>query len=754
MANYGSRYQKKETPYGAFLFLLFIFLIIGYCLSGLYNLADSDMIFQEQLRYVFLHPLSDYNEKTPAVMGAALVAWILAISYYQYYFRNFQMEMEKGDARWLEVKAALEELADQDEQYNRILSENLKVSTRGALSNNNMIVIGGSGSGKTTALVHQNLLQFNNSYVMLDVKGDTQRKLGNAFIKAGYHIASLNFKTPEKSDRYNPFVYIEREDDMLRVIKALHEACRPKNTMSAADPFWDDAVDLYFQALFYYAWLDAREKGCIATMNDVLDLCGMEAQLVTQGDAEVSRLQLLMEEKEAKYGADYPPVKAYFKLKDGAPDTVRSVILMINGMLSICETAEVRRIFSGNDINIRELGAGVGGDTSKKTILFLCIPDQNPVYNWIVSMFYTQLFDILIRLSDDELKMPLPIAVEVWMDEIYAGAKPADVDKLVGVVRSRNIAMILLFQSIAQIKATYKDDKWEVIQDNTAAVVYLGSGPTAYSTHKYISDLLGETTADSRSDNIHIGSHGNSGLNFTKAGVKLMTPDQVKRMPQTECIIFLECRPPIYDRKSFPFKRPELGFVPKKWLKDRYDAALALGPYEHPVYTVYDPIHFRYITVERDQPLQIIEDKKDIQTYWEAAKRDPDVYLYTIEEKDILYLNWGQPERSKEEVEELFRKAVEAEHKQIEKIKGLSVLQNVDSFVPKSGTNKKDWNPDCSIKELLDAHWEDLSSEEQEEISLALDDGLTEEQLCRMMCMSLADMVTYHRAYKLANAGK
>lgn len=757
MANYGTRYQKKETPYGVFLFILVVFLIMGYFLSGLYNLTGSDMIFNEKIKYLITHSLSCWNEKTPAVMIAALIAWLIAISYYQYYYRNFQMEMEHGDARWLDAAAAMKELADRDEKYNRIVSENLKVSLRGVLSNNNMLIIGNTGCGKTTALMHQNLLQMNSAYVVLDVKGDTQRKLGRAMIEGGYYIGSLNFKQPQISDRWNPFVYIEREDDMLRIIKALHEACRPRNSMSAADPFWDDAVDLYLQALFYFVWLDAKEKGKVGSMNDVLRLCNLETQTVPRGEAGVSKLQLLMEEKEAVYGPEYPPVRDYFKLKDGAPDTVRSVILMINGMLSICETAEVKRIFSGNDFNIRDIGRGVGGDPKKPMVLFLVIPDNNNVYNWIISMFYTQMFDILIRLSDDELKAPLPIPVEVWMDEFYAGARPADPDVLLGVVRSRNISMIPILQSVSQIKTLYKDSKWEVITDNTATVVYLGSGPTAETTHKWISDLLGETTADSRTDNLHVGPHGNSGLNFAKAGIKLMTPEQVKRMPQTECIVFLEGRPPVYDRKAFPFDRPAVGYTAEKFFKDRYAKALALGPYEHPVHTVYDPVHFKYITVEREKTLQIIEDEDEIRTYLEAAKRDPDIYMFDIDEKDILYLSWGQPERTKEEVEQLLREALTAQNRRIEELKGLSVLQEVDG-VPEFGTqdtrqtDKSSWEIESSLKSLLDKYWSELPLEEQEEICLALDDGLTEAQICKLMYLSLEEMVTWHRAFKLQNA--
>ncbi len=249
--------------------------------------------------------------------------------------------------------------------------------------------------------------------------------------------------------------------------------------------------------------------------------------------------------------------------------------------------------------------------------------------------------------------------------------------------------MIPILQSISQIKTLFKDAKWETIMDNVAAVVYLGSGPLAESTHEYISKALGKATIDSRSDNIHRGNNGNSGLNFSRTGRELMTADEVKRMPSTEAVIFLESRPPIYDTKAIPFDKPELGFKAPKELKERYKEALSLGDYDHPVYTVYDPEHFHYITVDRERKLQVITDEKEIQTYEEAAKRDPNIYVYDIEEKDLLYLSWGHPKRTQEEIEELYR----------------------------------------------------------------IDEGLTEGQLCHLMLLPLEEMAVWRRAYVLENKG-
>lgn len=757
---YQNKYQKKETPYGVFFFCLLLLFVLGYFVSGIFKIPGASLEnWEECIQYVCYHPLENWNDKTPACLGIAFIIWLLLINYVMYYYRNFQTDIEHGSADWLDAKKACQELKDKDETYNRILTQNLQVSLRGGLSNNNALVIGSSGSFKTTSVMHQNLLQFGSCYVMLDVKGDTQMKLGKAMQRAGYTIKSLNLKVPEKSDRYNPFVYIEREDDLLRVIKALHDACRPPMQGNMADPFWDDGVNLYLQAIFYYVWLDARENGRTGTMNEVVFLANQENQktIDPETEEEISELQRMMDLKAQKYGADYPPVRDYRKLKEGAPDTVRSIVIMVNAMLALCETAEVKRIFSGNDINIRELGTGVGGDPEKKIVLFLVIPDNNAAYNFIISMFYTQMFDILIRLSDDELKKPLPVPVEVWMDEFYAGAKPADPDKLLGVVRSRNISMIPILQSISQIKTLFKDDKWETIMDNVATVVYLGSGPLAESTHKYISEALGKATIDSKSDNIHLGRNGNSGLNFNRTGRELMTPDEVKRMPSTDAIVFLESRPPIYDTKAIPFDKPQLYFKAEERLKKRYQDAFSLGEYEHPVYTVYDPEHFRYITVEREQKLQILTDKKEIQTYQEAAKRDPDIYVYNIDEKDLLYLSWGQPERTQEDVEILFKQAMEEEQKKINDIQGLVVLQDVEKAdVQNFGTKQVDktvWDKNSSLKELLCEHWEELSLPEQEEICLGLDAGLSEEQLCHLFFVPLEEMETWRRAYVLQNKG-
>lgn len=754
MANYGTRYIKKKTPWLAFALMLIVFLILGYLISGVY-VAPKELKgdYNAQLLWAFTHPIKAANSKSPAWVGIGFIAWFFFVNYYLVHYRDFHSEMEHGDEDWLDPVKACNELKDKEEKYNRILSENVKVSLRGKLSNNNMLIVGSSGSFKTTSIMHQNLLQMGSSYVVLDVKGDTQRKLGKRFEQAGYKIYSLNFKNPAKSDRYNPFAWIETEADMLRIIKSWHEAVRPVNENSAADPFWDDAVDLKMQAVFYYAWLDARDKKKKATFNDVIWLLSQEnVPVINPATGEKSnRLTELMDEKAAQYDNDYPPVRAYRKFQGKAAETEGSVSLMISAMLNICETAEVKRIFSGNDIDLKMIG-------QEPSVVFLVMPDNVNTYTWITSMFYTQMFDTLIRLSDDEIKGPLPYEVQVWMDEFYAGARPADTEKLLGVIRSRNISMVPILQSIAQAKAIYPNDKWEIMMDNMAAVVFLGSGPQAKSTHEYISETLSTATADKKDDRMSFGINSSSDLSFSKAELKLMTPGQVRRMPPTECIIFLESRPPIYDTKAIPFDKPEYGFIAADWLKKRYSDTLALGDYEHPVHTIYDPKTFKYITLSREKNLEIIQNEDDIAMLKKRALRDSSIYACEVDERDLLYLSFDKNTGiSRDEIEYIYRQAVEEADEDIESIKGLALLHDVD--VKKLGlddnmnehTDKSDWTGD-TFAELMGRYFDLLSDIEKEVILTSMDEGFSDGQMKALFLCDVSDMENMKRAYRLQNS--
>ncbi len=754
--------SNRRIPYGGFAILLVVLLMVFYFFAGMFNIPNMLFLTSEEIKaYIVEDPLKvlEWNNKSPLFLCIGLFVWVAVLMYYVTFYRNYHPNMH-GSATWRDVHEANEFYRDKKTGQNRIISQNLEVSLVGGLANNNMIICATSGDFKTTSIVDLNVLRFLSSYIILDVKGEIQRKWGNAFKRAGYKISSLNFHEPEKSDRYNPFVNIEKESDVLRMVKTLFEACRPmkQNYSASSDPFWDDAVKLVFQSGIEAVWLEGRRNKKPGTMNRMIELFNMESQKVyfEETDEVKSKLQIYMDDLADKYGENYPPVRDYRKLKDGASDTVRSVFLMVYSMLAICDTAEVKRIFEDNDISIREIGLGVGEDPSKKTVLFLELPPLGTAYNWIINLFYDQCFEILERTSDLEVGGPLPIRVEFWMDEFYTGPKPQDVPRLLGIVRGWNISMVLILQDFAQLEDLYPQKKFEIVLNNVSAIVFLGSGPMVTSGQEMISKTIGKGTFDVQSDNMHMGNNGHTAYNWNQAGRELMLPDEVKNLSTTELIVFIKASKPIKDTKAIPFDYEPYYYTAPDWLKNPYQEKLSLGKYKHPVYTIYDEEHFHYITVQREEPMQIVTDHKDILALQEAAQKNPSIYTYNVNEDDLLYLSWGEPEYTQESVEAMYNQAMEDAKFQKERMKGLIVLQNVDGTdVPNFGTmnltDKSGWDRYASLKSLLAAHWDDLSLPEQEEICLGIDEGLTEEQLRKLMLYPLIEMTKVRQLFVIEN---
>lgn len=560
-------FTKNKVQISSYIVLLIPFVFLGIFVSGLFSFPDlSLMNIGDKVMYLLYH-IWEYkrffNEKTMMCIGWSVILWVFLCSYIMYHFRDFHSDIQNGSEEWADPYEVTKRRANPDDSKNRILSRQVKVDTQGdnKPSNNNMLVIGSAGTYKTTSVVASNLLKASNNIIALDVKGELMFKYGLYLKKKGYTVRCLNLKNPEMSDRYNPFAYIETEEDLIKLIANIQQSLTPPDTMKA-DPFWDDGVALYLQAVFYYEWWYAKKEGRKGTFNNVLKLVNDEAKRadvkVEKGKQPPTLLQLKMDKLAKEDSEDNPAVRDYRKLKEGASETVRSIIIITNAKLKLCETAALKRIFEDDDLNIREFATGVGGSldnlTNNKLALFLCVNDNDKSYNFVCSMLYTQALTILSRMADDDFKDrggALPIPLELWMDEFYAGARPADTEQVMGVIRSRNISMIPILQSVAQIKALFSADKWEIIMDNCPVMIYLGSGAGALDTHKYISELLGKATIDTIGD----GKHGSSyNSNYNKAGRELMTPQEVKRMDRKKCIIFIEGERPIIDRKALPWE--------------------------------------------------------------------------------------------------------------------------------------------------------------------------------------------------------
>ena len=303
--------EKRKTPWWAFILALIILIILSYFGCGLLKLDGVTMSnYQQKLLYVFTHPFRNWwTKKTPAFMSAAFVAWIMFIAYYLDQNRNYHFGVENGSEQWADVNKLSKTLRDsKNEKNNTYLSERIAVSNH-ALSNMNMLVIGGSGSYKTTSVLTPNLLLAGMTNVILDIKGDLLRKHGNYLKAHGVTVKSFNLINPEESDRYNPMQYLEKETDVIRLITNMQASVKPPDAQKG-EPFWDDGVALYLQSMFFHEWLIAKEENRKPTLNNILKLVNMESKHIEDEEGEdKTELQIEMDRLAETHGADYPPVR-------------------------------------------------------------------------------------------------------------------------------------------------------------------------------------------------------------------------------------------------------------------------------------------------------------------------------------------------------------------------------------------------------------------------------------------------------------
>ncbi len=527
----------------------------GYLLNGAWKAGTDLKEFIEALHRVCAAPLDNYyNETTIKAVVIALTFYATALLLYVTSQRNYMPGKEFGSARFADVKMANKILADKDAEYNRILSQNVSMSlnTRKTKLNNNVLIIGGSGAGKTFYEVKPNLMQMPHhcSFICTDPKGEILRSCGQMLKDNGYNVKVINLLEMEKSDCYNPFAYIREETDIVKLITNMISNTTPKGA-TPSDPFWEKSEGLFLQAIFYYVWLE--EPPAKRNFETVLKLLG-EAEVTEQN--KPSRLDVRMKflEESSPLGASHPAIKQYNKCMRGAGDTVRSIIISANSRLAFLENKQVLRILSRDDMNLAELGIGVNGDGETKTALFCVIPDSDKSYNFIIGMLYTQIFQELYYQADFNCGGSLPIHVTFMLDEFSNVALPDDYCSLLSTMRSRSISSVIIIQNLAQIKTLFKDSAWETIPGNCDTLVYLGGNEQ--STHKYISELLGKGTIDKRSSGETKGRQGSSSRNYDVLGRELYTPDEVRKLDNKKCFIFIRGFDPIIDSKFIPFGHP------------------------------------------------------------------------------------------------------------------------------------------------------------------------------------------------------
>lgn len=527
-------------------------IYVSYVLNGVWNTNGDIVLILNKFNAAIKNPFGHYyNANTLRAVIYGSLIYGMAVLMYVTNRRNLMHGKEYGTARFADIRMVNKALADKDECKNRILSNNVRMSIDTSVTglNNNMLVIGGSGAGKTFFIVKPNIMQMmlNNSFIATDPKGEIARATANMLKKNGYNVKVLNLIDMAKSDGYNPFRYIREENDVVKLVTNIISNTTPKET-APSDPFWEKSESMFLQALFYYVWLEMPPNR--KNFQSVLDLLS-EAEVDAKGNDSKLTKKMKQLAKTSKLKQNHPAYKQYMKVIRGAGDTVRSIIISANSRLALLENPQILRILSKDDLHLEELGIGVNGDKHTRTALFCIIPDSDKSYNFIVGMLYTQLFQELYFQADFRNGGKLPIQVTLMMDEFSNVALPDDFCSLLSTMRSRRISAIIIIQNLAQIKALFKDT-WETITGNCDTLVYLGGNEK--STHQYISEMLGKSTIDKRSTGETRGVHGSASRNYDVLGRELMTPDEVRNMSNKKCLIFIKGFNPIFDDKYVPFR--------------------------------------------------------------------------------------------------------------------------------------------------------------------------------------------------------
>lgn len=527
-------------------------MYVSYVLNGVWNTNGDIVLILNKFNAAIKNPFGHYyNANTLRAVIYGSLIYGMAVLMYVTSRRNLMHGKEYGTARFADIRMVNKALADKDESKNRILSNNVRMSTDTSVTglNNNTLVIGGSGAGKTFFIVKPNIMQMmlNNSFIATDPKGEIARATANMLKKNGYNVKVLNLIDMAKSDGYNPFRYIREENDVVKLVTNIISNTTPKET-APTDPFWEKSESMFLQALFYYVWLEMPPNR--KNFQSVLELLS-EAEVDAKGNDSKLTKKMKQLAKTSKLKQNHPAYKQYMKVIRGAGDTVRSIIISANSRLALLENPQILRILSKDDLHLEELGIGVNGDKHTRTALFCIIPDSDKSYNFIVGMLYTQLFQELYFQADFKNDGKLPIQVTLMMDEFANVALPDDFCSLLSTMRSRRISSIIIIQNLAQIKALFKDT-WETITGNCDTLVYLGGNEK--STHQYISEMLGKSTIDKRSTGETRGVHGSASRNYDVLGRELMTPDEVRNMSNKKCLIFIKGFNPIFDDKYIPFR--------------------------------------------------------------------------------------------------------------------------------------------------------------------------------------------------------
>ena len=531
-----AKFLKQNIPYLAFFYVGNIFSHHVRAYTG----GDViDKIFQGILELNTMSFLPSIHP-TDILIGAGVAALIKFIVYSKgKNAKKFRQGKEYGSARW-GTRKDIEPYMDEKFQNNILLTQTERLTMNGRPANpkyarnKNVLVIGGSGSGKTRFYVKPNLMQMHSSYCVTDPKGTIVLECGKMLEDNGYEIKILNTINFKKSMKYNPFAYIRSEKDILKLVQTIIANTKGEGEKAGED-FWVKAEKLYYTALIGYIWYEApREEKNFATLLDMIDASEVREDDETYMNP-IDRLFEALEKKEPTHFA----VKQYKKYKLAAGKTAKSILISCGARLAPFDIRELRELMSEDELELDTLG-------DRKTALFVIISDTDDTFNVVVSIMYSQLFNLLCDKADDVYGGRLPVHVRCLLDEFANIGLIPKFEKLIATIRSREISASIILQAQSQLKAIYKDNA-DTIVGNCDSTLFLGGKEK--TTLKELSETLGKETIDLYNTSETRSNQKSFGLNYQKTGKELMSQDEITVMDGGKCIFQLRgVRPFLSDK--------------------------------------------------------------------------------------------------------------------------------------------------------------------------------------------------------------
>ena len=477
-----------------------------------------------------------------------LLLYGFAIGIYLSTDRNYRRREEHGSAKWGNPLQVNRKYADAHRTQNKVLTNSVSIGLDGHKHrrNLNVLVCGGSGSGKTRFYAKPNIMNANTSFIVLDPKGELLRDTGTLLKTKGYDIKVLDLIDMEKSHCYNPFVYLKSDNDIQRLVTNLFKNTTPKGSQTQ-DPFWDQAATMLLLALMFYLHYEAPPEEQNFSM--VMDM--IRAGDVKEDNEEyASPLDVLFDKLELR-NPEHIALKYYRSYHSGSGKTLKSIQITLMSRLEKFNLESLAGITQFDEMDLSEVG-------ERKTAIFAVIPDNDSSFNFLVGMLYTQLFQQLYYQADIEHGGRLPVHVHFVMDEFANVALPDEFDKLLSTMRSREISVSIIIQNLAQLKALF-EKTWESIVGNCDEFLYLGGNEQ--STHEYVSKLLGKETIDLNTYGQSRGRNGSYSTNWQLTGRELLTPDEVRMLDNRYALLFIRGERPVQDLKFDILHHPNVSLT-------------------------------------------------------------------------------------------------------------------------------------------------------------------------------------------------